>query len=266
MGKKSSPRALVRAEFRRWLGRRRRAIAILLGGSAVWAIASLGVAVLVDTPVASAVYVVLGLAAPAAMLGAIVVVFFVSDPRAVHLLRGAWGEDNTRDELKRLRRRHTWGHLDSIVTQQGDVDHVVFLRRGGVVAIDSKWRSAWSDEIQAHVVLTARRSCLRARGLITTQLSRAPGRHRGAAEKIDVTALAVVWGPAQEQIGEPIVVDGVHVVAGSGLRSWVAARSGEPLERDVARELRDALAAWDTRSRRLARDAQQRGHAIVPRS
>src|SRR5690606_126514 len=68
--------------------------------------------------------------------------FLASDQDAVWQVRGDLGEVNTRDELKRAKRRRLiWGWVDSITVSTGDIDHLVITRRGGVVAIDSKWRS-----------------------------------------------------------------------------------------------------------------------------
>ena len=68
--------------------------------------------------------------------------FLAHDREAIFHVRGAWGEENTRDELNRAKRRRLiWGRVDSISLEVGDLDHLVVTRRGGLVAIDSKWRN-----------------------------------------------------------------------------------------------------------------------------
>lgn len=56
-------------------------------------------------------------------------------------LAGAWGEEFTREELaKAKRRRLIWGLEDSVERNGADVGHLVVMRSGNVVAIGSKWR------------------------------------------------------------------------------------------------------------------------------
>jgi hypothetical protein len=88
--------------------------------------------------------------------------FVVSDREAIGQLRGAWGEENTRDELKiAKRRRIIWDSVDGIPLQQGDLDHLVVTRRAGLVAIDSKWRTESANP--ADMALSAGRMRMRAR-------------------------------------------------------------------------------------------------------
>ena len=85
----------------------------------------------------------------AAYLHIVHMAFLAHDPAAIRHVRGAWGEDNTRDELQRAKRRKLiWGWVDSLALQHGDIDHLVVTRRGGLVAIDSKWRSQANDTIE----------------------------------------------------------------------------------------------------------------------
>ena len=72
--------------------------------------------------------------------------FLAFDGEAIWHVRGAWGEDNTRSELQRARRKRlVWGWVDSVSLQHGDIDHLVVTREGGLVAIDSKWRNRIHD-------------------------------------------------------------------------------------------------------------------------
>lgn len=53
------------------------------------------------------------------------------------VIRGAYGEDQTRTELQRAQRAGlVWAWIDSVSLQRGDIDHIVVTRRGGVVALD----------------------------------------------------------------------------------------------------------------------------------
>jgi hypothetical protein len=54
-------------------------------------------------------------------------------------LSGVYGEDNTRDVLRRARRkRNIWSWIDNLEIQSADVDHLV-IAPAGIYAIDSKW-------------------------------------------------------------------------------------------------------------------------------
>lgn len=72
-------------------------------------------------------------------IGMILFSFYVHDAEGIKQVRGAWGEENTRDELRLAKRKGLiWGWVDSITVSTGDIDHLVVTRRGGLVAIDSK--------------------------------------------------------------------------------------------------------------------------------
>jgi len=71
---------------------------------------------------------------------------FLLNTGSTRQLSGAFGEDNTRDELRRAKRRgYIWGWIDNVEVQGGDVDHLV-LAPSGVFAIDSKWHSVRVDD------------------------------------------------------------------------------------------------------------------------
>ena len=267
MGKKSYPRAQLRAELRSWSRRRRRGLLFLFGMWFSVAVVFVVLAMLLDRPVVTVTYAVVIVGLAIAYVALALLSFLVSHPQAMRLLRGSWGEDLTRTELTRLRRRRvSWGHVDSLAVDGGDVDHLVVLRRGGIVAIDSKWRSAWSEQICADVVLRAGKSARRARGLVATQISTSSGRHRGQVDRGEVVALAVVWGPAQEEILEDLCIDGVHVVPGRRLRSWLSARRDDVLPKEVGAGLVEALGRWDVERTRRVRRAPAREGALSPRA
>src|SRR3954452_191659 len=111
-----------------------------------------------------------------------------SDQDAIRHLRGAWGEENTREELKRAKRRRIiWDSVDSISLQRGDLDHVVITRRGGLVVLDSKWRNSATAEDRAAILRAAQRTKSRCRSLAAQELGmNKDARHRARAHAFDV--------------------------------------------------------------------------------
>jgi hypothetical protein len=195
--------------------------------------------------------------------------FLASDREAIVQLRGAWGEDNTRSELQRAKRQGLmWGWVDSINFQAGDLDHLVVTRRGGLVAIDSKWRNQSSDTVD--MARAARRARVRAEGLAQTLLrSERRARHRAKANPLHVTPVVVLWGPAQHDVPDNARVDGIDFVAGRRLRSWLAHLDGRPVDKPSAADIIDRLerfraAAWeptDTAARLAASRAMKEADA-----
>lgn len=171
------------------------------------------------------------------------VAFLAHDRRALTHTRGAWGEDNTRDELKRARRRRlVWGWVDSISLRAGDIDHLVVTRRGGLVAIDSKWRNQHTSEDIAAMAHAAARARLRAEGLTQTLLaSDRTARHRARANPLPVKPVVVIWGAAQDEIPDRATVDGIDFIAGRRLLKWLRQVDGHPVTRDAAEDILDRL-------------------------
>lgn len=176
-----------------------------------------------------------------ALVGAVLylfdLAFMASDREAIQHVRGAWGEENTRTELQSARRRRLiWGWVDSITLQGGDIDHVVVTRRGGVVAIDSKWRNALDSRDVTQMARSAQRAAGRTEGLGRSLLPTERGaRHRLKTRPITVTPLVVVWGAAQHELPDDAVHDGVRFLPGRRLRSWLAEQEHETIDRDHAR-------------------------------
>ena len=127
------------------------------------------------------------------------------------------GEENTIDSLKWAKRRGLiWGWVDGLAIEGGDIDHIVVTKRGGVVAIDSKWHyTLWDDTLQ-RADTAAQRSARRAR-LILISLHR----------RMEVTPLAVIWGGAQQEF-ETVDVPR-HVIPGGQLSTWLRSLQGEVL-------------------------------------
>lgn len=143
-----------RREFQRslilWARRNVRVLLIITGGM-VTLIASATVLIAAFLPTTVFTWWFLGIiqAAMVAMyLHLMHASFLAHNGDAIWHLRGAWGEDNTRSELQRAKRKQLiWGWVDSINLQAGDLDHLVVTRNGGLVAVDSKWRNRASDTI-----------------------------------------------------------------------------------------------------------------------
>ena len=121
--------------------------------------------------------------------------FIAHDAEAIWHVRGAWGEDNTRDELRRAKRKKVvWGWVDSLKLPVGDIDHLVVTRRGGLVAVDSKWRNRINDA--AEMARAAQKVRLRAEALTRDLLKGdSRGARRAKVNPLGVTAVVVLWGP-----------------------------------------------------------------------
>lgn len=180
--------------------------------------------------------------------------FLAHEREAIWQLRGAWGEDATRDELGRARRRRLiWGWVDSISLEAGDLDHVVVTRNGGLLSIDSKWRSDGRDtDAMARSAGRARR---RAEGVAQSLLKSERGSHRAKGHAVTVRPLVVIWGPAQHHVPEQFEVDGIPFVGGRRLLAWLASLGGEPVTEGAAKETLRQLeeyrsTAWEAQSNR----------------
>lgn len=177
--------------------------------------------------------------------------FLAHDREAIWHVRGAWGEDNTRSELQRARRRRLiWGWVDSINLQAGDLDHVVVTRTGGLIAIDSKWRSQVTSDDTEEMARAALRAKSRAEGLARTLLkSDRAARHRAKVQPLTVIPVVVLWGAAQRTMPDEVVLEGVSFLAGRQLLPWLRRLDGEPVSQDAARDVLERLknyraAAW----------------------
>ena len=95
--------------------------------------------------------------------------FLAHEQHAIWQMRGAWGEDNTRSELQTAKRKGLiWGWVDSVTVDTGDIDHLVLTRRGGVLAIDSKWRNHIPEADRWAMAASSRKAAMRAEGVLLT--------------------------------------------------------------------------------------------------
>ncbi|GAA2150297.1 hypothetical protein GCM10009844_31070 [Nocardioides koreensis] len=175
--------------------------------------------------------------------------FLAHDGEAIWHLRGAWGEDNTRSELQRAKRKQLiWGWIDSINLLAGDLDHLVVTRNGGLVAIDSKWRNRASDT--ADMARAASKAKLRAEALTRTLWKRDKGAHRARVDSLPVTSIVVLWGAAQHGVPDGATVNGIEFIAGRRLIAWLSKLEDQPVTRAAAAEIVERLegyraATWD---------------------
>lgn len=185
-------------------------------------------------------------AIPAVFLHLLNNAIFAHEPRAVFQLRGAWGEDNTRSELESARKRRIiWDWIDSITLKAGDLDHVVVTREGGVVVLDSKFRTDITASGVAEMAASAARARLRTEGLVRTVLpADKTGRRRSSNTSVAVTACIVLWGPARAGMPETHIVDGVHFVDGNKLQQWLASLPSSPVSKEASTDLLDRLAKF----------------------
>jgi hypothetical protein len=236
----SYPKRALRALFQDWSKRNRRALslaaAFIIGLSAALTVL---IVVMPGSPGPVGWYV-LG-ASHTALIASLIFgvnhMFLAHDPRAISQVRGALGEDNTRCELARAKRKGViWGWVDSVPYQGGDIDHVVVTRRGGVVAIDSKWRSSLSPAHTHELSLAANRAALLTAALARTVLSPDRGEHRSRAKAVRVSPVIALWGAARDELPAG-GVDGVPIVTGRGVVPWLRKLSGDDVDEDAAREL-----------------------------
>jgi hypothetical protein len=164
--------------------------------------------------------------------------FLAHEREAIWHVRGAWGEDFTRDELERARRRKLiWGWVDAVTVQSGDIDHLVVTKAGGLVAIDSKWRTDKRDIDPRAMAVDANKVKQRAEGVIQTLLRAERGSHRASVRSSTVTPVVAIWGAAQDGVPENVRIDGVEFVAGSRLVEHLGALEGETIEESAAADL-----------------------------
>ncbi|WP_203336713.1 NERD domain-containing protein [Nocardioides limicola] len=241
------PRRELRGRFTRWLGRNTLvliavvllfAIVAGLGTWALWSVYDPGPTqwYLMGVLHAFSVFVVVAMVAT---------LFIVTDGEAMRHLRGAWGEENTSTELRRAKRKKLiWGWVDSIPLQQGDIDHLVVTRAGGVLAIDSKWRSTTNQTDRASMVEAAQRARGRAVAVVHTLLKRERGGHRERGAAYQVRAVVVLWGAEAQRLGEPRNFEGVDFVPGRSLVPWLSALDGDRVDAAAAKDVLGQIEAF----------------------
>ena len=247
------PRREFRRLYLRWI---RSNLKVVLGltAAAIISLAVITITFLVLGTATVFAYYVLGVVHAAVLASYLFLVhaaFLAHDREAIWHLRGAWGEENTRSELERAKRKRLiWGWVDSISLQAGDLDHLVVTRHGGLVALDSKWRSHATADDNIEIARAASRARLRAEGLTQTLLKgERSARHRARSNPLAVRSAVVLWGAAQHTVPHGTRIDGIEFVAGRALRGWLEQLEGQEVTKeaaaDVLRRLEDYRAgAW----------------------
>lgn len=236
----SYPRSQLRALFRGWA---RRNLGILLAMAALVA-ATIGIFTVLAlwTEGSTSTWYVLGVvhASIVATVGVLLLLtFFAHERTAIHLLRGAWGEDNTTDELRKAQRKGlVWGWVDGIALEGGDLDHFVVTRHAGLVVLDSKWRTESDVDLPVALAAEAVRVRTRAEGVANTVAGpRRSSRHRVRRNPVAVRAAVVVWSKLQHDVELGTSHHGVDVVPGRRLCEWLSALDGEDVSEEVAHDL-----------------------------
>lgn len=252
-------------EFRRrfvdWARRNLKTVAVLTTGT-LGLLIGLTILLAALMPDSAFKWYVLGLlhaGVVAAYLYLLQSAFLAHDREAIWHLRGAWGEDNTRNELQRAKRKRLiWGWVDSITLQSGDLDHLVVTRQGGLVAIDSKWRNQHTADDALDMARAASKARLRAEGLAQTLLlSQRGARHRGRINPVTVRPVVVLWGAAHHDAPDGAEIDGIEFVSGRRLVAWLAQLNGNPVTKDAAAELLTRLTDYRTTAWVQTRDASR---------
>lgn len=127
---------------------------------------------------------------------------------------GGQAEEWSAFELRSLRGAG-WRHLDHVLLQSADADHVA-IGPAGVFALETKWTAqpwrANSDHRLPGAAAQARRSAQAVRS-----------RLRAYYGVVDVTPVVVLWGH-HEDPSRVVEVDGVTILHGTQLASWLRSR------------------------------------------
>ena len=188
----------------------------------------------------------------ALLIGALVLMWLTSSPKAIHYLRGAFGEDNTTDVLKSARRTTIWGFVAGVETLGGDIDHLVVTRSGGVLAIDSKWCNKATPETLGKMAESARSAARRAESVIRSEnvgtLKRdSTARHRIPDLSYRVRPVVVVWGAERHRMPESQAIAGVDFISGQKLAQWLRSLEGQNVDRVAAKDLLTRLTDFKNR-------------------
>lgn len=132
----------------------------------------------------------------------------------------------------------------------GDLDHVVIAQRGGILALDSKWRNVVTVADTAEMARAARRAKARAEGVTRTVLGIERGaRHRAEGMSLTVTPVVVMWGAVQQTVPDGVVIEGVRFVAGRKLLMLIRELDSDAVSKVAALDALERLkeyraAAW----------------------
>lgn len=244
-------RRVVRRRTRAWLRRYANVVVLSAGLTALLIALEAGLLLGLSRP-GPLQWFLLGLISAVlvtGLVGALCAMFLITDEEAVRQVRGAWGEENTREELKRARKRQAiWGWVDSLTVESGDVDHIVVSRKGGVIAIDSKWRTKVDVQGRDAMVRQARDARQRTETAVRTVLSRNRRGRRADGGSISVRTVVVLWGSAQSTLPPDVHIDGVDFIRGRELAPWLERLEGDAVDQAPAEELLMSLEEYRERA------------------
>jgi hypothetical protein len=169
-------------------------------------------------------------------LAALIGFAFLLSGDSVYLIAGAKGEDFTGSELDdAVKVGHIWSWVPNIELPGRDVDCLV-LAPSGVLAIDAKWRFRGAHEAWIAESAHKSREAARFAGSVL--------RSKGIDYVTEPRPVVVVWGGARRELENHQTVDGVDVVRGDHLLTWLEQCSRGRLSEDRAIELHGRLTAF----------------------
>ncbi|HWI43660.1 MAG TPA: nuclease-related domain-containing protein [Nocardioides sp.] len=169
------------------------------------------------------------------------------------VMMGDTAESWTAMDLRRLQSRG-WRIINHFVLAKDDLDHVI-IGPGGAFVVETKWSgSPWDSDFG--------RSRMRAAVVQARANARSLGLwHPMKSRRIPVQPVVVLWGGGAKRKEGIARVDGVLVITGNALRTWVNRLGGEVLTDDQVADAWKALEAQVAR-----RDPLDRATNPVPTS
>jgi hypothetical protein len=148
--------------------------------------------------------------------------------------RGAEGERDTSDELRKLR-SSGWHVIDDVRFERWNVDHVL-VGPAGVFAIETKWTSTPEQARRrrgrhTEYVRQARSGAREIRLVLKSKLHRT----------YDVRPAVAVWGPGRPRLAHPASIDEVLLIDGPELRRHFAELDEHCLDDDEIDDIVRAL-------------------------
>lgn len=121
-----------------------------------------------------------------------------------------------------------------------------------MLAIDSKWRNKVTADVLTSDAAAARAAARRAESILRSEhvgaLKReARARHRDVGASFSVTPVVVIWGAVRHEMPDSAIREGVEFVPGEKLGAWLRARNDHPVDKTVANDLLERLAAFRDR-------------------
>jgi len=181
----------------------------------------------------------------ATVLAAFFLLVFLISTGSIFTLAGVWGESFTNEEIdKAIKRGQVWGSVSNIEIGGFDIDHLV-VAPSGVFAVETKMHTANLTNARKHADLDqARDSARKATSVL---------RSKHIELRREVRAVLVVWGKASADIPDGgREVDGVQLLAGSDLATWLSRQSTGRLAQDTAEEMLTKVKAF--RNSQVLRD------------